>query len=183
MSAEDYGGRSPPTRGVLVDPGYLLTCTFDSRGPSCVIEDPERGVEYRIDAFNRAAFLYAVLERIGSGNDGWVPCDQVAKAVWGKRASTNNVNTLVYRIRRELAAVGLESSFLEVKKGHVRLAAPLAGVRNDHALDVERLNTALTQCRAAVTEEELNRARRSLELAVQRVVLAEGLLLDPRVQT
>lgn len=178
--SESGGPRALPTRGVLVDPGYLLTCTFDAMGPSCVLQDPDSGQEHRIDAFNRAAFLYAVMERTGPDNDGWVPCDAVARAVWGRRGSTNNVNTLVYRIRRELDAKGLRSAFLEVRKGHVRLAPPSAEPRVDHALDVERLNAGIAQYRAATTPQDREAARRRITTALERVLLADGLFLEPR---
>ncbi|MCA9568234.1 MAG: hypothetical protein KC656_10340, partial [Myxococcales bacterium] len=71
-------------------------------GPCAVLEDPDTSRTYKIDAFNRAAFLYAVLERMGTASEGWVPCEGVARSVWGRKATANNVNTLVYRIRREL---------------------------------------------------------------------------------
>ncbi len=164
----------------MVAPHYLLTCTHDTMGPSAVLEDPETGRSYTIDAFNRAAFLYAVLERMGSTSEGWVPCEGVARAVWGRKATANNVNTLVYRIRRELKAAGFDADFLEVKRGHVRLVAPQTPYEPEHASEIEQLNAALAEYRAAETEEERAEARARMQLAMERVALVPGLFLDPR---
>ncbi len=169
-----------PTRGVLVLPNYLLTCQFDSMGPSCLLEDPQEGLEYRIDAFNRAAFLYAVLERMPSTNDGWVPCDVVARAVWGRRATANNVNTLVYRIRRELKAAGFSADFLEVKRGHVRLLAPEMSLEPAHTDEIGSVNAALTAFREAQTDEEKAAARERMMVAMERLAIVPGLFVEPR---
>lgn len=149
-------------------------------GPCAVLEDPDTSRTYTIDAFNRAAFLYAVLERMGTGADGWVPCEGVARAVWGRKATANNVNTLVYRIRRELKAAGFEPDFLEVKRGHVRLVAPHTPYEPEHASELEQLNSALADYRAAEGEEGRAEARSRLQLAMERVALVPDLYLEPR---
>ncbi|MEZ4317542.1 MAG: hypothetical protein R3F61_08555 [Myxococcota bacterium] len=173
-------GNRKPTRGVLVAPNYLLTCQFDSMGPSCVLEDPGEGTLYRIDAFNRAAFVYAVLERMHTTNDGWVPCDVVARAVWGRRASANNVNTLVYRIRRELKAAGFNPDFLEVKRGHVRLCGPEMQSEPDHTDEITLLNSALSDFRDAETDDEKAAARERMQVALERMAIVPGLFVEPR---
>lgn len=171
--------RLQPTRGVLVAPNYLLTCQFDRMGPTALLQDVEGGAEYSIKAFNRAAFLYAVLERTGSDDDGWVACDAVARAVWGRKASANNVNTLVYRIRRELKAAGFSADFLEVKRGHVRLVAPEAPP-TDTPNEVEAFNDALAAVRDAENESDRRAARERLSLAVDRIALIPDLFVDAR---
>jgi hypothetical protein len=148
-------------------------------GPCAVLEDPDSNRSYTIDAFNRAAFLYAVLEKTGSAPEGWVPCEGVARAVWGRKATANNVNTLVYRIRRELKAAGFVPDFLEVKRGHVRLVAPHTPYEPEHANELEQLNTALAEYRSA-EEDTKAEARKRLALAVERVALVPGLFLEPR---
>ena len=170
---------SHPTRGALVAPNYLLTCQHDSMGPCAVLEDPEAGTSYTIDAFNRAAFLYAVLERMGDSSEGWVPCESVARSVWGRKATANNVNTLVYRIRRELKAAGFSPQFLEVKRGHVRLIAPNSEMEPEHSSEVDQLNTALSELRDA-TPEQRDEAHARLHLAIERVGLVPDLFLDAR---
>lgn len=170
--------RLQPTRGVLVAPNYLLTCQFDRMGPTAVLQDVEGGEEYSIRAFNRAAFLYAVLERTGP-DEGWVACDAVARAVWGRKASANNVNTLVYRIRRELKAAGFSADFLEVKRGHVRLVPPEAPP-TDQPNEVEVFNDALASLRDAETEADRRAARERLSLAVDRIALIPDLFVDAR---
>jgi len=172
--------RRRPTRGLLVAPNYLLTCHFDSMGPSCLLEDPQEGTEYRIDAFNRAAFLYAVLERVQSSGEGWVPCEAVARSVWGRRASANNVNTLVYRIRRELKAAGFSADFLEVKRGHVRLLAPEMSLEPNKTDEVTMLNVALTDFREATTEHDKTIAREKMLMALERMAIVPGLFVEPR---
>lgn len=171
--------RLQPTRGVLVAPNYLLTCQFDRMGPTAVLQDIDGGAEYSIRAFNRAAFLYAVLERTGSDDEGWVACEVVARAVWGRKASANNVNTLVYRIRRELKAAGFSADFLEVKRGHVRLIAPEAPP-TDVPNEVEAFNDALAAFRDAESDSERRQAREKLALAVDRIALVPDLFVDAR---
>lgn len=171
--------RLQPTRGVLVAPNYLLTCQFDRMGPTAVLQDVDGGDEYSIKAFNRAAFLYAVLERTSPQDDGWVACDQVARAVWGRKASANNVNTLVYRIRRELKSAGFSADFLEVKRGHVRLVAPEAPP-TDQPNEVEVFNDALAALRDATGEDERRQARERLLLAVDRIALVPDLYVDAK---
>ena len=172
--------RVPPTRGIMVAPSYLLTCLYEKMGPTAVLQDIDTGGEYSIKAFNRAAFLYAVLERTGMEEEGWVACDHVAKAVWGRKASSNNVNTLVYRIRRELKAVGFSADFLEVKRGHVRLAVPEATGTSTHQSEVETFNDAVSAVRDAEGEAERKVARERLALAVDRIVLVPDLYVDAR---
>lgn len=164
----------------MVAPSYLLTCQFDRLGPTAVLHDVETGEEYAIKAFNRAAFLYAVLERTGAEENGWVACDAVARAVWGRKASANNVNTLVYRIRRELKAAGFSADFLEVKRGHVRLSVPKSTASSKHPSEVEIFNDALSALRDADSTEARKAARDRLTLAVERIALVPDLYLDPR---
>lgn len=173
-------GTRRPTRGVLVMPHYLLTCHFDSMGPSCMLEDPQGGGVYRIDAFNRAAFLYAVLERMHGDNEGWVPCEVVARAVWGRKATANNVNTLVYRIRRELKAAGFDPEFLEVKRGHVRLLAPEMSLEPEHSDEIQQVNAALDDFRDAATPDEKATAREKMVMALERMALVPGLYVEPK---
>ncbi len=170
-----------PTRGVLVAPHYLLACHFDSMGPSALLEDPQSGEQYRIDAFNRAAFLYAVMERIQFDNDGWVPCDVVARAVWGRKATANNVNTLVYRIRREHKAAGFATEFLKVKRGLVRLVGPEMALEPDHTDEVHQLNSAIAEFRDAQTEDEKTAAREKMDMAVERIAIVPDLWIEPRL--
>ena len=174
----EFRPHSHPTRGVLVAPQYLLTCHFDSNGPTADLIDSETGKEYRIDAFNRAAFLYAILERTRPDNDGWVSCDVVARAVWGRKASSNNVNTLVYRIRRELKAAGFSADFLEVRRGQIRFRSPDTEAEPLHLSEVELLNTSLAAYREANTLEDRERERKRLMLAIDRVALVPDLYLD-----
>lgn len=150
-------------------------------GPVAILEDPETNRSYTIDAFNRAAFLYSVLEETGAISDeGWVSCEGVARTVWGRKATANNVNTLVYRIRRELKAAGFEPGFLEVKRGHVRLVAPSTPFQPDHASEIEQLNAALADYRSTTDDAERAGARGRMQLALERVALVPGLFLDPR---
>jgi hypothetical protein len=182
MNATDPGSTAlrRPTRGVLVAPNYLLTCSFDSMGPSCTLEDPSTGEMVQIDAFNRAAFLYSVLERMPSTPEGWVPCETVARAVWGRRATANNVNTLVYRIRRELKAAGFSADFLEVKRGHVRLLAPELNLEPDHTDEVTVLNAAIADFRDARSEDEKNAARDRMHTALERMAIVPGLYVEAK---
>ncbi len=178
----EFSVQRRPTRGVLVAPNYLLTCSFDTMGPSCMLEDPTTGESYQIDAFNRAAFIYSVLERMPSTPEGWVPCEAVARAVWGRRATANNVNTLVYRIRRELKAAGFSADFLEVKRGHVRLVAPELNLEPDHTDEVTVLNAAISDFRAAQSDDEKSAARERMQIALERMAIVPGLYVEAKSQ-
>lgn len=86
---------------------------------------------------NRAVLLFLLAKRrhddqeAGKEADlvGWMSDEEVALGVWGKGRTTqdtNGLNVLVYRIRREVRAEGIDPWFLEKRQSRLRVVADVA---------------------------------------------------------
>ncbi|MDP2315614.1 MAG: FHA domain-containing protein [Pseudomonadota bacterium] len=114
--------------------GFRLEVSLDGpAGPEAVLHDPLRGVEHRVTAENRAVLLYVlavkVLEdraaKVPDARQGWLADEELASGVWGREAlrmDANNLNVLIHRLRKELAAAGFDPSFLERRNHAARLS-------------------------------------------------------------
>ncbi len=113
---------------VTVDYPYLVQGDVDE----VRVSDPSRGREATFTGEARAALLYVLGAHWRDDSDddplqrGWLPLDQVASRVWGRKAhehDPNNLHVLVHRARKALARADLDPWCLDSKRGSLRLRA------------------------------------------------------------
>ncbi|MFZ5476252.1 MAG: FHA domain-containing protein [Myxococcota bacterium] len=112
---------------------YTIEASLDGPGgPSATLRDPREGTAHTVTAETRATLLFVLARRrredlvagIREDAAGWMDDEDVLVAVWGRgaeRQAASGWSVLLHRLRRELEAAGFEPSFLEKRRGAVRL--------------------------------------------------------------
>lgn len=93
----------------------------DLGGNVARLVDAER--EVRITASTQVALLHVLTAR-WLEDRGWVDDETAIRAVWGRpglRHNANNLNVLVFRVRKKVEDAGLSRWFLERRPGALRL--------------------------------------------------------------
>lgn len=124
------------TREVLgATHGYRLQVDLDGpAGPQARFDDPASGVGHTITAENRVVLVYVLARKLSQDRAagvpeveaGWLADPDVALGIWGRAAADglgNQLNVLVWRVRKELEAGGFDPWCLEKRSRHLRLRA------------------------------------------------------------
>lgn len=93
--------------------------------------DEHLGHAHRVEGENRALLLYVLGRRalsdadagVSSGERGWLTDDDASVAIWGRAQAgrdPNALHVLIHRVRKELAAAGLDPWFIEKRRKCVR---------------------------------------------------------------
>ena len=112
---------------------YVLEARLDGpTGPEATLRDTNSGVSLVVGAENPALLLYLLarqhlLDRAAgapSADRGWLGDAELAVGIWGRMEAErqgNNLNVLIWRVRRELQAGGLDPWCLEKRRKHTRV--------------------------------------------------------------
>lgn len=127
----------PPTQAPTVEPEpdrypYRLTATLNgATGPEAVLEDPDAGTTYTVDAENRAILLYLLARKVREdlqagiprSESGWISDEEVSVGIWGRGGpgDANSLHVLVYRLRKELQRKGFDPWFIEKRRRALRI--------------------------------------------------------------
>ncbi|MEZ4235429.1 MAG: hypothetical protein R3F59_04560 [Myxococcota bacterium] len=121
------GGGDPPEVATLPDVDVEL---FGPEGPQATFET-ETGEKVAVTATNRVSLVYylasALLDdRSAPGSEsGWRSNAQASIAVWGRagRDDPRRLKSLVFNLRAELRAAGIDPWCIEKRRSSVRLRA------------------------------------------------------------
>jgi len=119
-------GPTPDTvRATVVAFPYRLTVSL-SADHAALAEQGRATCE--VTASHRVAMLYALgrqwLDDGDALDGGWIDDEALAVAVWGRQHhehGTNNLHVLVHRLRKEVAAAGLDRWCIEKRQGRTRI--------------------------------------------------------------
>ncbi|MFT5680954.1 MAG: hypothetical protein ACI8RZ_001860 [Myxococcota bacterium] len=105
---------------------YRLAVSLDEG--EATLSDTRSGQVCRYQTDNRVALLYALAQRWhtdapGAGQ-GWLDDESLASAIWGRQRhqqTANNLNVLIFRIRKKATGAGLSGMFLQKRRSRMRL--------------------------------------------------------------
>lgn len=126
-----------PTFEAPAEPGgrrapYALEASLNGEGGAeATVIDEHLGRAHRVEGENRALLLYVLGRRaltdadagVSSGERGWLTDDDASVAIWGRAQAgrdPNALHVLIHRVRKELAAAGLDPWFIEKRRKCVR---------------------------------------------------------------
>ena len=112
---------------------YHIDATLDARTPWAKISD-DKDNSLVIEGEARATLVFVLARAVladrerGSApmDEGWMDDLDVAREIWGRSGQAgfgNKLSVVVYRLRADLKKVGLEDSFVERKRGRIRVRA------------------------------------------------------------
>lgn len=112
---------------------YHIDATLDARTPWAKISD-DQGNSLVIEGEARATLVFvlarAVLEdrekALAPMDEGWMDDLDVAREIWGRSGQSgfgNKLSVVVYRLRADLKKIGMNDTFVERKRGRIRLRA------------------------------------------------------------
>jgi pSer/pThr/pTyr-binding forkhead associated (FHA) protein len=119
---------------------YALTATLQPpAGPCATLVDQRDGRRHVVTGETRAILMYLLARRheedrvsgVPDDGRGWCDDEDLIAAIWGKidgAATTNHLNVLVGRIRREIGAAGFDPWCLEKRRGYLRIRVDTAEV-------------------------------------------------------
>lgn len=117
-------------------PGHSLTVSCEQGAPArAVFEDPH-GQTLKIRGEVRVVLLYLLARRralydAGRAESPWVDDYDIGVGLWGSRASTlpaSRLNTLVTRVREQLAALEFPRDLVQKRAGRTRLGPAVGSV-------------------------------------------------------
>lgn len=112
---------------------YTLEARLDGpTGAVATLRDTVSGIELVVGAENPALLLYLLARQhlsdrragTAAADRGWLSDADLAVGIWGRMEAerqANNLNVLIWRVRRELQAAGLDPWCLEKRRKHTRL--------------------------------------------------------------
>lgn len=115
-------------------PYAVIATLTGATGPEATVRNMATGLEYKVEAENRAILLYLLARQVSrdreeglpAGDVGWATDDDIRLGVWGRGAGEDNkLHVLVYRLRNELKKAGFDPWFIEKRRKFIR--ARLAG--------------------------------------------------------